>query len=355
LAAATGARIIARMTTDRARGHLVRSLFAVLPLIAGCGSPRPHPLATSHAAGGEAIAEPASAAPVASSSSPSVASNAPSPADAAMDAALAHATEATRAQPPIPIDRALEEARRIAGNDDRLLDQLARHEAALSIEAGDLARAVQIVQARIDAAAAEHALREFGLHDAMIFLREAQEDPLGAYLEAEAMRSVADMPSVAPEVRARLRLGYTWQRAHTLVHLTEGDEAHDPRRAFVYAREAREQFARLAHEQNRSLASIDVLEEDFATVAHDTRRALEAAGRLAIDDLDPQDLYITLRAYLAAGDEAGIARVRARLDANHDVDLLTSVYRFLSRRALAHRASSAPPADAHSPRSRGAH
>jgi hypothetical protein len=329
-------------------------LVSTMAFGAACSSPRPVPTVAIVTAGGESSSSPSPAPTVTASSSPPP-SHAPTRSleEQAVDAALTRATEALTSHAPDQVTSALDEARRAAAGNDSLLDRVALRAAAFRVEQGDIPGAVTLVQERIDAAAAAHSLREFGLHDAMLFLREAQGDPMDAYLEAEAMRTVADGPTVSPDVRARLRLGYTWQRAHTLVHLTEAPTARDRARVIGYAREAREAFARLAREQDRSLASIDVLEEDAATVEHDATRAVTAAERLDVSSLDPQDRYITLRAFIGARNDAGVSRLRAAIDEDHDVDLLTSVYRRLAREALdRYDAEGASPAPSTPPSSR---
>ena len=165
----------------------------------------------------------------------------------------------------------------------------------------------------------------------MIFVSEARDDKAAAVLEALEMRSVAE--GWPAPVHPRVRLGYLWQRAHTLRSFATTLAGPARETAILYAEYAREQFTALARSTGISLPSIAVLEEQFAVQDGDGAKALAIARGLDLAKLDPQDLYITSLALEAGGDRAAAADARARIEKQTRFGLFEATYAYLARKA----------------------
>src|SRR5262249_47592586 len=149
-----------------------------------------------------------------------------------------------------PAEQAIALARRAAGRDPKLQDDVMYTEAMLRSYRGDFQGAAQHVLGRIPAAAARPAgdEAEFWMHNRMIFLREALNDPAGMVVEALELCAVGERPGYAPERATRLRLDCLWHRAHALRTFAQAQSGGARAAALRYAQEARAAFAQLARE-----------------------------------------------------------------------------------------------------------
>lgn len=243
------------------------------------------------------------------------------------------AQKAFEARSKDEVDAALVRARALAESETGLLDQVDDAELAMRIEQGDLESAWRRHADLIRIAEESHRNTQ-GLHDRAIFIAEARGDLLGAYLEAGEMMAVTDGVEQPP---VRMRLGNLWQRAHTLRALAEQLDGPDKAAALTYAQRAREAFNALAVKSQQSLPSIDILTEQFAALDGDCTLALKTARQFNVDELDPQDGYITAVALELCGDTDTAKKVRERILATKQLGLFHSVYRFLARQPLRSR------------------
>jgi hypothetical protein len=230
----------------------------------------------------------------------------------------------------------LSRARALAAHDIHLENRVAMQDAAFHVERSDLEGAARIVRERIAVAQRESHASELDLHDRMLFLCEARGDRTCALLEAIEMRSAVER--LPPPWSPRLRQGYTWQRAHTLLHFAQALEGDTRAAALRYAHEARDEFAALARQSGHALQSIDLLDEEFQALEGDCAGALATARALKVEELDPQDLYTTSRVFARCGDAPAASRLRERIARGTDVDLFDSVYRYLAKRDEAAKA-----------------
>jgi hypothetical protein len=223
-----------------------------------------------------------------------------------------------------------------ARDDISLGNDVALTDAAMRAYRDDFDGAARIVIDRIRLAAQRHDGSEYNLHDTLIFVSEARDDKAAALFEALEMRSVAEhWPApLAP----RIRLGYLWQRAHTLRAFADTLQGPARDTAILYARRARDEFATLARSSKMSLPSIAVLDAQFAVLDGDRERALAAARTLDLATLDPQDLYIVSLALDVGGDHEAAADARHRIEAKTDFGLFEATYAYLGRKAAAARA-----------------
>jgi hypothetical protein len=128
-----------------------------------------------------------------------------------------------------------------------------------------------------------------------------------------------------------MRLGYLWQRAHTLRRYAETLQAPNRDTAIRYARRAKSEFTDLAKQTQQSLPSIAVLDEEFAALDGDCAAALGATRSLDLASLDPQDLYITSFALKTCGEHEKAAAARAKIEASRNLELFNAIYRYLIR------------------------
>jgi hypothetical protein len=253
-----------------------------------------------------------------------------SAAEIAVRGAIDAATRAFLAGDARAADELLSHARARAANDLHLENRVAMQDAAFHVERADLEGAALIIRERIAAAERANHSSELDLHDRMLFLCEARGDRTCALLEAIEMRSAVER--LPPPWSPRLRQGYYWQRAHTLLHFAETLQGDTKAAALLYAHKARDEFAALARESGHALQSINLLDEEFQALEGECAAALATARALKVDDLDPQDLYTTALVFARCGDGAAASRLRERIARGTDVDLFDSVYRYLAKR-----------------------
>jgi hypothetical protein len=164
----------------------------------------------------------------------------------------------------------------------------------------------------------------FNFHNAMIALRTADGDLLGALVETEEMTRAGVLGTWKPSEGDRMtlvRLKEHWHRAYLLRMIAQTVPPAE-REAFIgYAEVAREAYVALAAPLGDANDSVAVLDAYFAFCDGDPVRMREAARRvnLATDD-DVEDLYLVQLALDEAGDHDAATAIRSRVLA------LTSVY-----------------------------
>lgn len=190
----------------------------------------------------------------------------------------------------------------------------------------------------------------FSFHDAMIALRTADGDLLGALVECEEMVKAGSLGSWTlsePDRVTVVKLKEHWHRAYLLRMIAQTLTGGE-RQAFVaYAERARRDYTALAAPL-RLGDSIAVLDAYFAFCDGDRGRMREAARRVNVaEDDDVEDLYLVQLALDGAGDTAAAAAVRNRILASAPVTVLTPVFvgwiRADADADLPHRLSPAHP------------
>ena len=229
------ARPMTRDPHARRSLHGLTAAFALTSALvtSACAGQPSRPAPTPITASSAAIA-PTSVAPVAPK---------PAPQQTEVAALLENARALFRAGNKDAAFAVIAQARAGAKGDLLLGDDVALTEAALHAYAEDFDGAARIVGDRIRTPRPEDAA-VFNLHDVMIFVSEARGDKTAAMLEALEMRSVAERWP-AP-IHPRARLGYLWQRAHTLRSFAETLSGLARETAILYAQRAREEFTALA-------------------------------------------------------------------------------------------------------------
>ena len=169
----------------------------------------------------------------------------------------------------------------------------------------------------------------FAFHDAMIALRTADGDLLGALVECEEMTEAGTLGTWRSDDGDRLttvRLKQHWHRAY-LLRMIAQTLAGAEREAFLgYAERARQAYVALAAPLGTLGDSIAVLDGYFALCDGDPARMRDAAHRVHVaEDDDVEDLYLVQVALDGAGDHAAAAAVRARIRALPFVTVLTPV------------------------------
>jgi hypothetical protein len=228
--------------------------------------------------------------------------------------------------------RSLEAARALAGSDQAALDHVVSLDATYAIHGGDLAAAVRMLEGQ--AALAEREARypmAVNLYDEVLFVRQAQGDAAGMVAAADGMARVTDAARLPPAEDKQWRLGVLWQRAHTYRVLAQTQTGAARAASLAVASEARASFTALAHELDRSIASIAVLDETFAALDGDGPTAVAAARTLELDDLDPQDVYLTARAFEAGGEAAAAEQAKKVLREMTYPSVMQAAYQHLVR------------------------
>ena len=169
----------------------------------------------------------------------------------------------------------------------------------------------------------------FGFHDALIALRTADGDLLGALVECEEMVNVGTLGTWGSSEADRMtsvHLKEYWHRAY-LLRMIAQTRTGEAREAFLsYADSARQQYIALAAPLDGLSDSIAVLDAYFAFCNSD-RAQMQAAARrvnLAQDD-DIEDLYLVQLAFDGAGDKDAAATVRSRMRALTSATVLTPI------------------------------
>jgi len=170
----------------------------------------------------------------------------------------------------------------------------------------------------------------FAFHDAMIALRTADGDLLGALVECEEMVKAGTLGTWNPSDGDRMtlvRLKEHWHRAYLLRMIAQtlvGAERH----AFIdYAERARQDYVALAAPLGNLGDSIAVLDAYFAFCDGARAKMREAARRVNVaEDDDVEDLYLVQLALDGAGDSEAAAAVRKHIRALTSVTVLTPVF-----------------------------
>jgi hypothetical protein len=174
------------------------------------------------------------------------------------------------------------------------------------------------------------ALAAFSFHDAMIALRAADGDLIGALVECEEMTRAGNLraSSVADgSLLTSVLLKTHWHRAYLIRMLAEGKKGPG-RQAFLdYAEVARRDFISLAVPLANSGDAVAVLDAYFAFLDGDRERMRAAAQRVSVEqDDDIEDLYLVQLALEGAGDAQAAAEVRRRMRTLTTPTVLTPVF-----------------------------
>jgi len=207
--------------------------------------------------------------------------------------------------------------------------QIAYFEATVQSYRGDYRRAVKVMYDHIAAAGAT-SKDAFIFHDAMIALRAADGDLLGALVECEEMTKAGTLGTWTPSDGDRMtwvRLKEYWHRAYLLRMLAQ-TLADDERTAFIaYAESARQEYVALAAPLRTMGDSIAVLNAYFAFCDGAPARMREAATQVNVaEDDDVEDLYLVQLALDGSGAAAAAAAVRDRISTTKAVTVLTPVF-----------------------------
>lgn len=170
----------------------------------------------------------------------------------------------------------------------------------------------------------------FRFHDALIALRTAQGDLLGAVVECEEMTKAGERGRWTPSDGDRMtlvRLKEHWHRAY-LLRMEAQTISGGEREAFLrYAEGARQDYVALAAPLKTLGDSIAVLDAYFAFCDGDRAAMLSAARRVHVrEDDDAEDLYLVQLAFDGGGDAASAAAVRERMRAIDSANVITPIY-----------------------------
>jgi len=170
----------------------------------------------------------------------------------------------------------------------------------------------------------------FYFHDAMIALRTANGDLIGALVECEEMVKAGVRGTWMPSDIDRLtlvRLKEHWHRAY-LLRMIAQTLAGAERQVFVaYAESARKEYVELATPLGTMGDSIAVLDAYFAFCDGQRDKMREAALRVNVAENDDiEDLYLVQLALDAAGDRDAAAAVRKRMQSLPPATVLTHVF-----------------------------
>lgn len=171
----------------------------------------------------------------------------------------------------------------------------------------------------------------FDFHNAMIALRTADGDLLGALVECEEMTRAGALGTWKPSDGDRMmwvRLKEHWHRAYLLRMIAQTLEGA-ARQVFIgYAESARRDYVALAGPLGTLGDSIAVLEAYFAFCDGAPARMLEAARRVKVSENDDaEDLYLVQLALDGGGEREAAAAVRARILALGSATVMTAIIR----------------------------
>ncbi|MCE9577627.1 MAG: hypothetical protein K8W52_31040 [Deltaproteobacteria bacterium] len=282
----------------------LRTMIAIVPVLTalGCAAPR------------------ATAAPAGAHVAP-----APSPgrklADE-MSGALGHG-DLTRAAAVVAAARAAPERARPGA------ESIAYWEAAVHAYGRDWPGAIDVLSAYL-AAIPQADAGAFRLHDALIALRTAQGDLLGALVETEEMTEAGERGTWGDPDDDRVtqvRLKEHWHRAY-LLRMAAETHRSATRDTFVrYAERARQDYVAVAQPHGGLADSIAVLDAYFAFCDGDRAAMLSAARRVNVSaDDDAEDLYLVQLALDGGGDADGAGRVRERMRALPAGNLIAPIF-----------------------------
>jgi hypothetical protein len=223
---------------------------------------------------------------------------------------------------------ALERLRRAVPQAQSSAEILVYYDATVRAYQGDFQGAAQIMYDYI-AKVGPTARAAFDFHDAMIALRTADGDLMGALVECEEMVKAGTLGawnSPDGDRMTLVKLKEHWHRAY-LLRMIAQTLAGAEHQAFVeYAERARQDYVVLAAPLGLR-DSIAVLDAYFAFCDENPARMREAARRVNIaEDDDVEDLYLVQLALDGAGDGGAAAAVRKRIVASSPVTVLTPVF-----------------------------
>jgi len=299
-----------------------RTLVALLALCscaahtAAHGDPAPAPTAGSNAAETNTASSPA--APAEPTASP-----APSPNRRLVD----ELTRAIRRSDYTTATAIIDRARRATPPAQPSAETLAYYDATLHAYQGDFRGAARILH--------DHAAQvgptvqaAFAFHDAMIALRTASGDLLGALVETDEMVRAGLLGTWSPDDRlTTVQLKQHWHRAYLLRMIAQTLSGAE-RLAFLdYAEHARQDYLALAGPIPDLHDSIAVLDAYFAYCANDRAAMLAAARQVNVagDDAE-EDLYLVQLAFDGAGDHAAAAAIRSRMASFPFITVLSPVF-----------------------------
>jgi hypothetical protein len=173
-------------------------------------------------------------------------------------------------------------------------------------------------------------LDAFSFHDAMIALRTADGDLLGALVECEEMVKAGALGTWKLSDIDRMtlvRLKEHWHRAYLLRMIAQTLEGAERQAFIAYAESARQEYVALAAPRGTLRDSIAVLDAYFAFCDGHRAKMREAALRVNVaEDDDIEDLYLVQLALDGAGDSEAAAMVRKRMFALQSATVLTPVF-----------------------------
>jgi hypothetical protein len=170
----------------------------------------------------------------------------------------------------------------------------------------------------------------FDFHDAMIALRTADGDLLGALVECDEMVQAGTAGAWMPSDMDRMtlvRLKEHWHRAY-LLRMIAQQRTGSEREAFLgYAETARAAYRALATPVGTLRDSIAVLDAYFAYCDGNRHAMREAALRVnTAEDDDVEDLYLIQLALDGAGDRDSATALRNRILAATPTNVLMPVF-----------------------------
>lgn len=205
---------------------------------------------------------------------------------------------------------------------------LVYYDATVHAYQGDFRGAARIMYDHI-AKVGPTARAAFDFHDAMIALRTADGDLVGALIECEETVKAGTLGTwTSPDVdrMTLVRLKEHWHRAYLLRMLAQTRTGAERQAMTDYAEHARQDYAVLATPLGLG-DSIAVLDAYFAFCDGDRDRMREAAGRVNVaEDDDVEDLYLAQLALEGAGDHDAAAAVRKRILESSQPTVLTPIF-----------------------------
>jgi tetratricopeptide (TPR) repeat protein len=205
-------------------------------------------------------------------------------------------------------DDALAKADELAGKEAHCAYVVARVRADRFAEVGDFERAGATLTAVIPLLAKHPELSdEFGAHNAMMMIREAQGDPASALAENDQATLCAARGTWAPDERETLAFQKDrWHRAYLSRMLAESRTGSAREALIAYAKAALDEYKTRGFDD-----SVAVLEAYFAALDGKKEAALAAAKKVDPEkDEDLEDLYLVVIGLEAGGDHAAADRVR---------------------------------------------
>lgn len=170
----------------------------------------------------------------------------------------------------------------------------------------------------------------FNFHDAMIALRTADGDLIGALVECEEMVKAGAAGSWGTSEADRMtsvRLKEHWHRAYLLRMIAQTLTGAEGLALIGYAESARQEYISLATPIGNLGDSIAALDAYFAYCDGSSAKMRAAAQRLNVaQNDDVEDLYLAQLAFDGAGDKEAAAAVRRRIVELKSVTVLVPVF-----------------------------